>query len=116
MTTLRSYRRNYASALNGTIVYAPLLLFVGLLIMSLPAPSAAYSPGANIAGLVVAVGAAGASLFYASRLNAGRAALTRRLQESDELNRMVTAVTSADTFAESIAIVLRAFGGQFTSP
>jgi diguanylate cyclase (GGDEF)-like protein len=114
MTTLRSTRRNYASALNGTVVYAPLLLFFGMLIMSLPAPSAQSTPGINLTGFVIALGAAGASLVYASRLSAGRAALTRRLQESDELNRMVTAVTSADTFAESVAIVLRAFGAQFT--
>src|SRR5258708_7558214 len=111
MTTLNSTRRTYGSLLNDSIIYSPLLLLAGLLVLS--SPSTSGSPRLSMIGPLAAIGVIAVTLFYAARLKTGRAALTRRLQESDELSRMVSEVTSSDTFADSVRTALQSMSRQF---
>jgi len=114
MTTLRSHRRTYGPILNDGIAYFPLLLLIGLIIFCSPSSTSGYPACVNLLGPLTAIGVVGATMLYALRLKESRAALTRRLQESDELNQLVLAITSAEKFEGSIADVLRSLSRKWS--
>jgi len=68
---------------------------------------------APIACMAVVTIAAVGMAAYIARLHTGRAALTRMLQEADELQRVSTRITSSDTVQGAVGCVLDALRQQY---
>ena len=66
-----------------------------------------------LTGLAIITLVAMSMAVYIARLRTGRATLTRRLQEADELQRVSTRVTSSDTLQSAVGCVLDALRQQY---